>query len=86
MERSTLPEVICFRVTRFCNAACGFCLAPPDGAHPDVATLIHRIDWVLARGVRTVHFCGGEPTIHPALPQLIGHVHDRGGKTRLSRC
>jgi MoaA/NifB/PqqE/SkfB family radical SAM enzyme len=79
-----LPESICFRVTRYCNARCGFCLAPPDGAHPDAETLIARLDWVLARGVRTVHFCGGEPTIHPAIVQLIEHSHCRHAKTRLT--
>ncbi len=81
---SHLPEVICFRVTRYCNARCGFCLAPPDGAHPDVSTLTSRIDWLLASGVRIFHFCGGEPTIHPALADLIEYVHRQGGKTRLT--
>jgi MoaA/NifB/PqqE/SkfB family radical SAM enzyme len=79
-----LPRSICFRVTRYCNARCGFCLAPPDGAHPDADTLIHRVDWLLDRGVTTIHFCGGEPTIHPALRQLISHTHGRGGKTKLT--
>ncbi len=79
-----LPRSICFRVTRYCNARCGFCLAPPDGAHPDADTLIHRVDWLLDHGVTTIHFCGGEPTIHPALRQLISHAHGRGGKTKLT--
>ena len=34
--------------------------------------------------VRTIHFCGGEPTIHPALAELLKHVHTRGGKNRLT--
>lgn len=79
-----LPESICFRVTRYCNARCGFCLAPPDGAHADIDTLIGRLDWVLARGVRTIHFCGGEPTIHPAIAQLIEYVHSHDAKSRLT--
>src|SRR5262245_49417846 len=79
-----LPPMICFRVTRYCNARCGFCLAPPDGTHPTAATLTHRIDWLLARGVKTIHFCGGEPTIHPALPQLLTYVQAHGGKTHLT--
>ncbi len=79
-----LPAAVCFRVTRFCNARCGFCLAPADGAHPNVDTLARRLDWLLARGVRTIHFCGGEPTIHPALPELLAHVRARGGHTRLT--
>jgi len=79
-----LPPMICFRVTRYCNARCGFCLAPPDGTHPAARTLTHRLDWLLSHGVKTIHFCGGEPTIHPALPQLLTHVRGRGGKTRLT--
>jgi MoaA/NifB/PqqE/SkfB family radical SAM enzyme len=83
-SRIDLPETICFRVTRYCNARCGFCLAPPDGSHPDADTLIGRLDWAMALGVRTIHFCGGEPTIHPAIAQLIEYVHSRDGKTRLT--
>jgi MoaA/NifB/PqqE/SkfB family radical SAM enzyme len=79
-----LPAMVCFRVTRYCNARCGFCLAPPDGAHPPQRVLRERIDWLMARGVRTVHFCGGEPTIHPALAALLTHVHARGGHSRLT--
>ncbi len=80
-----LPPVVCVRLTRRCNARCGYCLAPPDGTpHPAAATLVHRLDWLLARGVRTVHFCGGEPTLHPALPRLIERVHTAGATTRLT--
>jgi MoaA/NifB/PqqE/SkfB family radical SAM enzyme len=79
-----LPPSICFRITRYCNAHCGFCLAPPDGAHPDVETLLLRIDWLLLHGVNTIHFCGGEPTIHPGLEQLLLHVHTQGGKAKLT--
>jgi MoaA/NifB/PqqE/SkfB family radical SAM enzyme len=52
--------------------------------HPDADILIERLDWLLARGVNTVHFCGGEPTIHPSITQLIEYVHSRNGKTRLT--
>jgi MoaA/NifB/PqqE/SkfB family radical SAM enzyme len=79
-----LPPAICFRVTRLCNACCGFCLAPPDGSHADGATLKHRLDWLLTQGVKTIHFCGGEPTIHPALPPLLEYVHARGGNSRVT--
>ncbi|CAG1010757.1 Putative mycofactocin radical SAM maturase MftC [Anaerolineales bacterium] len=79
-----LPPAICFRVTRSCNARCGFCLAPPTGDHPPAEVLMERIDWLLSRGVKTIHFCGGEPTIHPALPQLLTHAHARGAKTKLT--
>ncbi|GLI36807.1 radical SAM protein [Geobacter hydrogenophilus] len=79
-----LPPAICFRVTRSCNARCGFCLAPPTGDHQPAEALMQRIDWLLSHGVKTIHFCGGEPTIHPALPQLLAHAHARGAKTKLT--
>jgi MoaA/NifB/PqqE/SkfB family radical SAM enzyme len=82
---SVLPSMICFRVTRFCNAQCGFCLAPPDGGiHPSAAVLRNRIDWLFAHGVKTIHFCGGEPTIHHDLPELIKYVSERGKKSKLT--
>lgn len=79
-----LPEQVCFRVTRNCNARCRFCLAPPNGMHPDTETLLHRIEWLLARGVSIFHISGGEPTIHPGLESIIKHIHARGGKPRLT--
>jgi MoaA/NifB/PqqE/SkfB family radical SAM enzyme len=80
-----LPPQVCFRVTRFCNARCGFCLAPPDGGvHPATAALRDRIDWLLAHGVKTIHFCGGEPTIHRDLSGLLARVRERGGKSKLT--
>ena len=78
------PPVICFRITRSCNARCGFCLAPPDGFHVDGVTLTQRLDWLLTQGVKTIHFCGGEPTIHPALPLLLEYMHARGRNSRLT--
>jgi MoaA/NifB/PqqE/SkfB family radical SAM enzyme len=80
-----LPPMICFRVTRFCNARCGFCLAPPDGGiHPPVSLLKGHIDWLFEKGVKTIHFCGGEPTIHRDLPGLINYVKERGKKSKLT--
>lgn len=79
-----LPRMICLRVTRNCNAHCRFCLAPPNGMHPGLNTLVYRIDWLLAHGVRTIHFCGGEPTLSPSLPELLIHTHTQGGKNKLT--
>lgn len=82
---TAMPAQVCFRVTRFCNARCGFCLAPPDGGvHPAFESLIKRIDWLFAAGVRTIHFCGGEPTIHHDLPKLIRYVREQGKKSKLT--
>src|SRR6187402_3608771 len=85
MHEKALPTMVCFRVTRFCNARCGFCLAPPDGGkHPSFESLRSRIDWLFERGVKTIHFCGGEPTIHHDLPKLIKYVHEQGRKSKLT--
>lgn len=82
--KPALPQQLCFRVTRHCNARCRFCLAPPDDVHPDTDVMKQRLDWLLSRGVRTIHFSGGEPTTHPGLPELIAWVHAHGGKTKLT--
>lgn len=79
-----LPPAVCFRVTRSCNARCGFCLAPPTGDHQSAEALMQRLDWLLSHGVKAIHFCGGEPTIHPALPQLLAHAHARRATTKLT--
>src|SRR6478735_11959113 len=87
MNRRTndFPTQVCFRVTRFCNARCGFCLAPPDGGiHPTFESLKQRLDWLFTAGVKTVHFCGGEPTIHHDLPKLLRYVREQGRKSKLT--
>lgn len=84
-KKIDLPSMICFRVTRFCNARCGFCLAPPDGGvHPAVAVLRERIDWLFANNIKAIHFCGGEPTIHRQLHELIAYVHSQHRKSKLT--
>jgi MoaA/NifB/PqqE/SkfB family radical SAM enzyme len=43
--------------------------------------------WRLLMGactVKTIHFCGGEPTIHRQLPELIEHVHAQHRKSKLT--
>lgn len=80
----TLPSKICFRVTRSCNSSCRFCCAPPQGSTPHVSAIINRLDWLLSHGVRTVNFCGGEPTLHPDLDGIIGYSHRHGAKTELT--
>lgn len=84
MPVRALPDSICFRVTRNCNARCSFCLARPDGHQPSARVLKHRIDWLLANGVKTIHFCGGEPTVHPDLVELMTYTFANGGRNQLT--
>ncbi len=76
--------MICFRVTRNCNARCRFCLAPPNNTHAEYAELIRRIKWLLDHQVKTIHFCGGEPSVHPDIEKLISFVHKNKGKSKIT--
>lgn len=84
VRRDSLPDSVCFRVSRHCNARCRFCLAPPDGITVGEDTLKARLDWLLSGGVKSIHFCGGEPTIHPGLPGLLRQVRASGAKSRVT--
>jgi hypothetical protein len=65
-------------ITRKCQARCVHCAggASPHGGHG----LMTREDWlsVLDRaadlGVEAIRFAGGEPTLHPAVTDLIGRA------------
>lgn len=46
--------------------------------------LKQRIDWLVTRGVKVVHFCGGEPTTHPGLAELLVHTLGRNCASRLT--
>lgn len=81
---NSLPHTVCVRVSRHCNACCSFCLAPADGTAVNEFTLKNRLDWLLSAGVKTIHFCGGEPTIHPCLPALLMHVTAIGAASRIT--
>jgi len=52
--------------------------------HPAAAVLKERIDWLFAHDVRMIHFCGGEPTIHHQLHELIEYVHSQHCKSKLT--
>src|SRR3954447_7802388 len=47
-----MPKSVCLRVTRACNAACDFCLAPPDGVHVPLERVLRQVGWLASRGVR----------------------------------
>ena len=65
-------------ITGKCQLECTHCYAEsgPSGTHgvmtPDDWTRL--LDEAAGIGVSMVQFIGGEPTLHPALPQLIDHA------------
>lgn len=81
MELGTVtgsPSSVCLRVTRACNARCGFCLAPPRGHGVSFDSIVQRIHWLANLGVRKINLSGGEPTIRRDLPAIIDELHRCG--------
>lgn len=76
-ERSSVT-FLWLEITGRCQLTCVHCYArsSPSGTHGSMTTA----DWerviaeAAAEGVRTVQFIGGEPTLHPALAELIEHA------------
>ncbi|WP_261562855.1 radical SAM/SPASM domain-containing protein [Frankia tisae] len=62
-------------LTRFCTLGCTHCYneSGPAGDHGTMTVddWLRVIDDGAAHGVRTVRFIGGEPTLHPGLPDLV---------------
>lgn len=76
------PEFMWLEVTGACPLKCEHCYADsgPDGTH---GTMTEKnwhgvIDDSADLGLKRVQFIGGEPTLLPALPNLIDHSLDRG--------
>lgn len=72
-------------VTRRCNLACGYCNEYDDHSEPVpyedlVAWIDHTVDEL---GVTIMDFLGGEPLLHPRLPDLIAHAKSRGCWTNI---
>ncbi len=69
-------------LTARCQEECGHCYAEsgPTGTHGSMTTddWGRAIDQLAERGTNMVQFIGGEPTLHPELIPLIGHVLTRG--------
>lgn len=65
-------------VIRKCNLSCGYCNEYDKTSDPvPVATLKERLDKLKALGAFSVCLTGGEPTMHPDLPELIRYSrHD----------
>lgn len=66
------------RINGHCNMSCSFCFV--DRTVPDVDTreLRAEIDKMAQGGTRHLVISGGEPTLHPQLPELIGHARSLG--------
>jgi MoaA/NifB/PqqE/SkfB family radical SAM enzyme len=70
-------------ITGRCNLLCTHCYAE-SGPDVDLHGTMSYDDWVAVideaalLGCRNVQFIGGEPTLHPRLPDLLDHAKERG--------
>ncbi|NNH71248.1 radical SAM protein [Nocardia uniformis] len=74
-------------LTERCQLSCTHCYADsgPTKSHGTMTTSdwLSVIDDAADIGVREIQFIGGEPTLHPALPKLIGYASSRGIATEV---
>jgi len=71
------------QVTRLCNQKCRFCSNPEREATLSIAEARALIDDFVARGYDGVILTGGEPTMHPALGDIIAYARQRGIHARI---
>lgn len=69
-------------ITGKCQLSCTHCYAD-SGPHGGGGTMrtwdwSRVVDQLAELGVRSVQFIGGEPTLHPDLPELVDHALDAG--------
>lgn len=72
-------------VVRQCNLSCGYCNEFDKTSDPvPLETLKHRLDKLKELGSFSVCFTGGEPTLHPDLPELIRYAREELQFVRVS--
>jgi MoaA/NifB/PqqE/SkfB family radical SAM enzyme len=75
------PRVLTVAITAACNYGCTGCRYGRDfmlGQHLKLDTVRTLLDDAAAAGMTTVRFYGGEPLIHPDLPEMIRHARTAG--------
>lgn len=66
------------RVNGHCNMSCSFCFIDRTVPDFDPTDLLSEIRTLYASGARHLVLSGGEPTIHPDLPQLVRASKEMG--------
>jgi len=64
-----------------CCYRCVFCPSAAPGSHrrrARIEEVTTEIDRAARRGATSLNFSGGEPSIHPAIEEMVRHARDRG--------
>jgi MoaA/NifB/PqqE/SkfB family radical SAM enzyme len=83
------PALCNVAVTNSCNATCDFCnfargkVLAHDLRWIDSGRFAGALDILYARGIRYVSFFGGEPLLHPRLPEMVAMAAERDMGTAL---
>jgi len=65
-------------VTRRCNLSCGYCNEYDDHSPPiPLPVLVSRVDHLAKLNTATITFTGGEPLLHPDLPEIVRAARKR---------
>jgi MoaA/NifB/PqqE/SkfB family radical SAM enzyme len=71
------------QVVRHCNHFCGFCSNPTSPYTHDFDSMKVLVDDLKDRGYFGVILTGGEPTLHPELPDIARYANEVGLHVRL---
>ena len=74
-------------ITSQCNRRCTYCFLPSDffssGQRMSAEAFSDVVAWCLRHHVGEITFLGGEPSLHPAFPEMVALAHSRGLAVRV---
>jgi pyruvate-formate lyase-activating enzyme len=76
---ATAPRQVSIALTNACDLSCPHCYAPKNPATLEFANVASWLDDLDRNGCLGIGFGGGEPTLHPRLPQLCDHAAKKTG-------
>lgn len=79
-NRDIRPIAVNFHLWPKCNLSCSFCFAgfPEARAVMELDHARALLEALAAAGTEKLTFVGGEPTLHPNLPELVRHAAQLG--------
>jgi MoaA/NifB/PqqE/SkfB family radical SAM enzyme len=73
------PVLVHIIPNRRCNLSCKYCNEFDDFSKPvPLETMKQRLDILADMGTSVITISGGEPLMHPELPEVIRHIRRRG--------
>jgi MoaA/NifB/PqqE/SkfB family radical SAM enzyme len=87
LEQASHLDSVDLYITATCNRRCSYCFL--DEAFLDsretmpLPRVVEILDWSVRAGVREITLLGGEPALHPRLPEILAEITVRGLEARL---